>query len=274
MSLKATWSVAVQSSTKKFADAYQAWYDDLYAKSQGGNEKAKNDFTIQQIKKSGFISGPKFTNYCKFKSDFGPSLDKLEAMVKANGDADKKVATLTLAEILKNPKALGTFKHYCEGGGHLGEVYAFVAGGGAKMKPQAIYDTFLKKGAKHLLNEDAEVLELWQGMHASKNWKAAPASIKDILTRQTQYLANGLAKCVKVPTYAKFLRANCGGADPAQIEKAADKCRALAFENVKEVQGYAKRWSPISQIKKHDFWTPLLKALESIIQGVNTLEKA
>lgn len=269
MPLRKTWQDAKKESETKFNQAYEAWMDDLEKSAKNKDPKAKEKFVKEQLKVTGLDKGPKYTSYMTFGEGFGPELDKLETMAKANEKAKGKVDALDLMAILKEPKVLPLFRKYCNDVAHVPEIIDFVAGGAAK-SPDVIYQTYVRVGAPLKLNIDDDVVQVWDRCAQTGNWTEAKATLRNVLSGQVEFLRTKANQFLAHKVFRKFTAEVLGGESPPAFEKQIAKVRETATDYARQVQAYGKRWKEL----KPDFWTPLNVALNDILTQVDEWEKA
>jgi hypothetical protein len=270
MGMHDDWKAAKKTSEDNFKQAYENWIAKAAPAAKSGDPKAKKIMLDDALKNAGLDKGPKYTSYLKFDEGFGKELDKFEAIADQMTENLQKVDTLTMSDVLKSKKLSALFQHYCTQVAKVLENYDYVTSG-YKMKPQEIYNTFIKPGSPKALNIDSSEVEKWQACEQSGNWKPADQLRKDLLPTIATYLNARFPAFLKHKVYRKFLAADMGkGKGVSAMEKQIEAVRAIATDYARQVQAYGKRWKDL----KPDFWTPLNTALNDILAKVDTLAKA
>jgi hypothetical protein len=104
MSLRDTWVKAKAASKVEFSKACKTKKDDLAKRAQGGNAAAQAKWVEKALGEMGLDDVEEPEKFFKFKSDFGPSLDKVEK----NWDSYAKVlamrAKITPKVLTSDPK--------------------------------------------------------------------------------------------------------------------------------------------------------------------------
>ena len=104
MSLRDTWAKAKADSKTEFKKACKAKKDDLAKKAQGGNAAAQAKWVEKALGEMGLDDGDEPEKFFKFKSDFGPSLDKVEKHWDSYAKVQAQRAKLTPTVLTSDPK--------------------------------------------------------------------------------------------------------------------------------------------------------------------------
>ena len=104
MSLRDTWVQAKAASKVDFGKACTAKKEVLAKKAQGGNAAAQAKWVEKALGEMGLDDSQEPAKFFKFKSDFGPSLDKVEKHWDSYAKVLAMRAKLTPKAITSDPK--------------------------------------------------------------------------------------------------------------------------------------------------------------------------
>lgn len=280
MSLKKTWTDAIEASASKFPAAYNAWKAKLHQDKTSQDIKVKLSAEKQlskvALKETGLDQGPKFMSYCTFKGDIGSMLDKLEALADGHNKVVEKMGTLRFADVAANKSLLAAFNKHCADKGLENYPAYMISEQLDRKNPEYLWETYLKPNAKRKIavpSNYAKLIELegklkqWQKLgELLGRWNgAANAPVNRIRTELAVF--NGTPEGIKA-IYKAY-----GGATREQVHQQADKCLEQAMNNFRVTQAYEKRWSGTGILLKDNFWLRLQGALNTIVKEVTKIKK-
>ena len=104
MSLRDTWVQAKAASKVDFNKACKAKKEALAKKAEGGNAAAQAKWVEKALGEMGLTDTEEPTRFFKFKSDFGPSLDKVEKHWDSYAKVVAARAKITPKALTSDPK--------------------------------------------------------------------------------------------------------------------------------------------------------------------------
>ncbi len=265
--LHGLWKNAKKESQTKFEQALERRNSILAQAAQEGDAQAKAQALTEALADSGLMDEGKspFLSYMNFNQNFGKELDKLEKGYKNNLEINNKLRDLegsnALEFIAKDKKFSKAFLEFLKKK-QAHENWLFYIES-KKKKADYLYETYINKGSKAEVNIDSDLRNAWKKAKDDGNLKR---EAKELIKK-----TNG--EIVPLMTNNRFAeqflatpetRQLAGIKDISELKK---KVLETALEYDRKVVAYQTRWEKF----KVDFWSPLRRALNTIVEQVNQM---